>query len=192
MSLRQPSSLSDLLQQIFSIISSLTDLLTQIFFNGSSHSDLLQHIFFSRIFSDGFSQSDLLRRIFSIGSSPSDLLRRIFSSDPHLYCDAPKPRGQLTTRQPAEYSWMLGNPTPLTKIGQSLLCTGSSTQNTTCPKQFTTTTTGPHASKIMATWAPTSILTKIYQLYHHSSRVNTLLFTQHISKFRVLIHVFIK
>ena len=30
--------------------------------------------------------------------------------------------------QPAEYSWMSGNPTPLTKIGQSLLCTGSSTQ----------------------------------------------------------------
>ena len=34
----------------------------------------------------------------------------------------------LTTCEPAEYSWMSGNPTPLTKIGQSLLCTGSSTQ----------------------------------------------------------------
>ena len=41
--------------------------------------------------------------------------------------------GPLTTRQPAEYSWMSGYLTPLTKIGQSLLCTGSSTQGTTCP-----------------------------------------------------------
>ena len=45
----------------------------------------------------------------------------------HLNCDAPKSGGPLTTRQPAEYSWMSGYPTPLTKIGQSLLCTGSST-----------------------------------------------------------------
>ena len=45
-----------------------------------------------------------------------------------LYCDAPKLGCPLTTRQPAEYSWMSGNSTPLTKIGQSLLCTGSSTQ----------------------------------------------------------------
>ena len=67
-------------------------------------------------------------------------------------CDAPKPGCPLITRQPAEYSWMSGNLTPLTKIGQSLLCTGSSTQNTTCPKQFTMTTPGLHASKIMATW----------------------------------------
>ena len=42
-------------------------------------------------------------------------------------CDAPKPGGPLTTRQPAEYKWMSGYPTPLQKIGQSLLCTGSST-----------------------------------------------------------------
>ena len=40
----------------------------------------------------------------------------------------PQNRGvSLTTCQPAEYSWMSGNPTPLTKIGQSLLCTGSFT-----------------------------------------------------------------
>ena len=52
---------------------------------------------------------------------------------PRLPCDAPKPGGPLTTRQPVEYSWMSGYPTPLTKIGQSLLCTGSSTQGTTCP-----------------------------------------------------------
>ena len=43
-------------------------------------------------------------------------------------CDAPKPGGPLTTRQPAEFKWMSGYPTPLQKIGQSLLCTGSSTQ----------------------------------------------------------------
>ena len=58
------------------------------------------------------------------------------------YCDAPKPGGPLTNRQPAENLWMSGNPIPhccapftgthnLTKIGQSLLYTGSSTQNTT-------------------------------------------------------------
>ena len=71
----------------------------------------------------------------------------------------PQNRGvSLTTRQPTEYSWMSGNPTPLMKIGQSLLCTGSSTLNTTCPKQFTMTTLGPHSSKI-ATWAHASILT---------------------------------
>ena len=43
-------------------------------------------------------------------------------------CDALFPGCPLTTRQPVEYSWMSGNPTPLTKIGQSLICTGSSTQ----------------------------------------------------------------
>ena len=45
-------------------------------------------------------------------------------------CDAPNPKGPLTTSQPVEYSWMSGNPTPLTKIGQSLLYMGSSTQGT--------------------------------------------------------------
>ena len=43
----------------------------------------------------------------------------------------PQNRGvPLTTRQPAEYSWMSGNPTPLMEIRQSLLYTGSSTQGT--------------------------------------------------------------
>ena len=50
-----------------------------------------------------------------------------------VLCDAPKPGGSLTTRQPVEYSWMSSYSTPLTKIGQSLICTGSSTQGTTCP-----------------------------------------------------------
>ena len=48
-------------------------------------------------------------------------------------CDASKPGGLLTTRQPAEYSLISGYPTPLTKIEQSLFCIGSSTQGTTCP-----------------------------------------------------------
>ena len=30
-------------------------------------------------------------------------------SDWHIACDAPKPGCPLTTRQPAEYSWMSGN-----------------------------------------------------------------------------------
>ena len=46
------------------------------------------------------------------------------------FCDAPKPGGPLTTRQPTEYSWMSSNPTPLTKIGQILLYTGSYIQGT--------------------------------------------------------------
>ena len=45
-------------------------------------------------------------------------------------CDAPFPEGPLTTRQLAECLWMSGNPTSLMKIGQSLFCTGSSTQGT--------------------------------------------------------------
>ena len=31
----------------------------------------------------------------------------------HIVCDAPKPGGPLTTRQPAEYKWRSGYPTPL-------------------------------------------------------------------------------
>ena len=65
-------------------------------------------------------------------------------------CDAPFLGGPLTTRQPAEYSWISGNPTPLTKIGQSPLYR-ELYPNTSCPKQFIMTTSGPHASKIMAT-----------------------------------------
>ena len=30
-----------------------------------------------------------------------------------LFCDAPKPGGPLTTRQPAECKWRSGYPTPL-------------------------------------------------------------------------------
>ena len=48
----------------------------------------------------------------------------------------PFPGVPLITCQPAEYSWMSGNPTPLMRIGQSLLCTGNSTQNTTCPNHM--------------------------------------------------------
>ena len=60
----------------------------------------------------------------------------------------PKLGGPLTTRQPAEDSWMSSNPTPhrrvpfsrthdLMKIGQSLLYTRSFTQTTTCTKKKT-------------------------------------------------------
>ena len=56
----------------------------------------------------------------------------------HDFCDAPKPRGSVDYPSTAEYKWMSGYPTPLQKIGQSLLCTGSSTQikhlHETCPK----------------------------------------------------------
>ena len=63
------------------------------------------------------------------------------------------PKVSLITRQLEEYSWMSGNPTPLMKIGQSILCTGSSTQNTTYPnhnlsKYFTKTTPGPYTIKM--------------------------------------------
>ena len=53
-------------------------------------------------------------------------------SGPKSGCDAPKPGGLLTSRQPAEYKWRSGYSTPLQKIGQSLLCTGSSIQIQTC------------------------------------------------------------
>ena len=64
-----------------------------------------------------------------------------FGSDPPIGWEPESGReigGLLTTRQLAEYSRMSGNPTFFTKIGQSLLCTGSSTQiqnlYITCPK----------------------------------------------------------
>ena len=61
-------------------------------------------------------------------------------------CDTPKPKGSLTTRQLAEDSWIsvtrhhttvspFPGPMILTKIGQSLLCMGISTQNTTFTKK---------------------------------------------------------
>ena len=71
-------------------------------------------------------------------------------------CDAPFLEGPLITRQPAEYSWMSGNPTPLIKIGQSLLCMGSSTQNTICPNILQR----PHRVHVLVKMAPASILTK--------------------------------
>ena len=66
-------------------------------------------------------------------SSSGQRAKEFQTKSVHSSCDAPKPGGPLTTCQPAEYSLMSGYPTPLTKIGQSLLCTGSSTQGTTCP-----------------------------------------------------------
>ena len=45
---------------------------------------------------------------FGLTNAPAafmDLMNRV--------CDAPKPGGPLTTRQPAEYKWRSGYPTPL-------------------------------------------------------------------------------
>ena len=61
-----------------------------------------------------------------------------WTSNINMFCDAPIRGCPLTTRQPAEYSWMSGNPTLLTKIGQSLFCMGSFTQGTACPKHMAT------------------------------------------------------
>ena len=60
----------------------------------------------------------------------------------HNYYDAPKSGCSLTTRQPTEYPWMSGNPTPLMKFGQSLLCTGSSTQGKNLSQQVYNDHTG--------------------------------------------------
>ena len=93
-------------------------------------------------------------------------------------CDAPKPGGPLTTRQPAEYKWLSGYPTPLQKIGQSLLCTGSSTQmkhlHETCPKQSNITTMIQIWIKT-ASSARTAISIKTYHLYPIVIRVSKLL-----------------
>ena len=85
----------------------------------------------------------------------------------HTKCGALKPGGPLTTRQPAEYKWMSGYPTPLQKIGQSLVCTGSSTQmnhlHETCPKQSNIVTMIQIWIKT-ASWAHTTISIETYQL----------------------------
>ena len=85
-----------------------------------------------------------------------------------LFCEAPFPGGPLTTRQPSEYKWMLGYPTPLQKIGQSLLCMESSTQvqhlHETCPKQSNIITMIQIWIKT-ASWAHSTISIKTYQLY---------------------------
>ena len=97
-----------------------------------------------------------------------------FLKDIMSKCDAPKPGGPLTTRQPAEYKWMSGYPTPLQKIGQSLLCTGSSTQmkhlHETCPKQSNITTMIQIWIKT-ASWANTIIsIKKNISAISHSSK----------------------
>ena len=99
-----------------------------------------------------YQKSSFYLRIPSISclNFPFNLIRLLVLNSPSCLvllqggpCDTPIPRVLLTTRQPAKYSWMSSNPTPhhrvlffgthdLTKIEQSFLCTGSSTQNTTC------------------------------------------------------------
>ena len=67
-----------------------------------------------------------------------------------------------------EYKSMSGYPMPLQKIGQSLLCTGNSTQiqhlHETCPKQSNIITMIQIWIKT-ASWAHTTISIKTYQLY---------------------------
>ena len=112
---------------------------------------------------------------------------KLTHSAPDTWCDAPFPECPLTTCQPAEYSWMSGYPTPIMKIGQSLLCTRSSTQGTTCPNHMATCSNilqRPHRVHIqikmskMVTWAHAFILTKLHQLFTNSSRVITILLTK--------------
>ena len=67
-----------------------------------------------------------------------------YSSLTITICDTPIPGVPLTTRQPVEFLWISGYPIPhdcvafigihisTKKIGHSLLCSGSSTQHTTC------------------------------------------------------------
>ena len=101
----------------------------------------------------------------SLGSNPSFVWRSVWSAKEVVnrgICDAPKPEGLLTTRQLAEYKWMSGYPTPLLKIGQSLLCTGNSTQ---IQNMYTPAFTCPKQSNICnisntATWAHKLILIK--------------------------------
>ena len=84
-------------------------------------------------------------------------------------CDAPFPGGPLTTRQPTEYKWMSGYPTPLQKIGQSPLSMGSSTQlpdlQETFPKQSDVITMIQIWIKT-ASWAHTTIPINIPTIYN--------------------------
>ena len=69
----------------------------------------------------------------------------------------------------------------LRKSGRVSFVRGALPKYKTCLKQFTMTTQGLHASNIMATWAPASILTKYIpntSTIYNSSRVNKLLFIQ--------------
>ena len=112
-------------------------------------------------------------------------------------CDAPKPGGPLTTRQPAENKWMSGYPTPLQKIGQSLLCTGSSTQlqnlhipvpnNPIYAKNLNMSKNASWAHKLLLI---KSIIITILQLSPNNSIVdNTFVLYKHILKSTILIHV---
>ena len=47
-------------------------------------------------------------------------------------CDAPKPGGLLTTRQPAEYKWMSGYPSHFRKLGRVSFVRGALPKYNTC------------------------------------------------------------
>ena len=71
-----------------------------------------------------------------------------------VYCDAQNRGVSLTIRQPGEYSWMSGNPTPLMKIGQSPLYGelypkyNMSQSHGNLSQCFTKTTLGPYTIKM--------------------------------------------
>ena len=97
-------------------------------------------------------------------NSTSAILRGVIEMGEVLGCNT-MGEYSLTTRQPVEYSWMSGNPTPLTKIGQSLLCMGNFTQNTTCPNILQR----PHRVHMRVKWSlgPMHQYSQnIYQLYY--------------------------
>ena len=103
----------------------------------------------------------------------------------------PQIRGvSLTTRQPAKYSWMSGNPTPLTKIGQNLLCTESSTQGKKPVPTINNDHTGSTCKENNCHLGSCINTHKItYQLYTNSLRVDTSLLIQTYIKIKNLIHV---
>ena len=107
-------------------------------------------------------------------------------------CDAQNWGVSLTTRQPVEYSWMSGNPTPLTKNRTESHLYGELFPRYNCPKfsqrphrvhiQFKMSKNG-HLGPCINTHKIT------YQLYTNSSRVVTSLLIQTYIKIKNLIHV---
>ena len=59
----------------------------------------------------GVQSKDLM---FSISKNPQASMAEVLAkAGKYINCDTPKPGGPLTTRQPAEYKWRSGYPTPL-------------------------------------------------------------------------------
>ena len=119
----------------------------------------------------------------NVGSGPKSYSK----TTSYNWCDAPKPGCLVDNPSTRGIFVDVGYPIPLMKIGQSFICTRSSTQGTTCPNHMATcpnTLQRPHQVHIwikmskMATWAHALILTKLHQLFTNSSRVITILLTK--------------